>query len=181
MTRDETKVFMRRIKEHYQEFLIDEFKVDEWHNVLKDYELKDVNNKLEEHLRSQEFGNHIPKVYFLTKYLRTIQEKENAPKYKLFCPLCKDKVSEEDFKQHYDRCSSINYINMQYKKYFNKTLDVDMLKKMGDEEFKQNYDKVLKFVYENTENENEKHRIECILNNRPFNISNNVQIQITEF
>ena len=27
---------------------------------------------------------------------------------------------------------------------------------MGDEEFKQNYDKVLKFVYENTENENEK-------------------------
>ena len=35
MTIKETTNFLERIKQHYQEFIIDEFKIDEWHNVLR--------------------------------------------------------------------------------------------------------------------------------------------------
>ena len=168
MTRDETKMFMRRIKEHYQEFLIDEFKVDEWHNVLKDYELKDVNNKLEEHLKSQEFGNHIPKVYFLTKYLTTIEEKQNTPQHKIYCQICNQKVLFSEYDEHFKRCSSIRYLNSQYEKYFNKKLDIEMLKKMSSNDFDVNYRKVLNYIKENTENQDEKERVKCVLENTPF-------------
>ena len=66
MDKKETKKFMERIKSHYQEFIIDEFKFSEWHGKLKYYDAEDVNAKLDEHLSSEVYGEQIPKVYFLT-------------------------------------------------------------------------------------------------------------------
>ena len=68
--------FMDRIKSHYQEFIIDDFKIKEWYDELKDYSYEDVNKKLDEHLRSEQYGNFIPKVYFLTKFLTKEKELE---------------------------------------------------------------------------------------------------------
>ena len=75
MTIKETNDFMERIKQHYQEFVIDDYKIEEWYKELKDYDYQEVNAKLEEHLRNEQYGTSIPKVYFLTKYLTKEKDK----------------------------------------------------------------------------------------------------------
>ena len=77
MTKEETKNLFRRIKSHYQEFSIDEFKLDEWYKELKQYSYEDVTSRFELHLSSEEYGQLSPKLWFLKKGLRTIDEKKN--------------------------------------------------------------------------------------------------------
>ena len=62
MTIRETNEFMERIKSHYQEFVIDDFKIKEWYKELSNYDADDINNKLDEHLRSEVYGDQIPKL-----------------------------------------------------------------------------------------------------------------------
>ena len=64
MSIEETKNFMIRIKQHYQEFVMDNIKLNEWYSELKDYDYFEVNNKFEEHLRNEQYGNQIPKIGF---------------------------------------------------------------------------------------------------------------------
>ena len=65
MTKEQTKNLFRRIKSHYQEFTVDDFKVDEWHKELKDYDYDDVTKRFELHLNSEDYGQVIPKLWFL--------------------------------------------------------------------------------------------------------------------
>ena len=73
-----------------------------------------------------------------------------------------------EYDEHFKRCSSIRYLNSQYEKYFNKKLDIEMLKKMSSNDFDVNYRKVLNYIKENTENQDEKERVKCVLENTPF-------------
>ena len=47
MTKIELTNFMSRIKAHYQDFSLDEFKVMEWYEQLKDYDVVDLNLKFD--------------------------------------------------------------------------------------------------------------------------------------
>ena len=38
VTKEQTKNLFRRIKSHYQEFAVDDFKVEEWYKELKEYD-----------------------------------------------------------------------------------------------------------------------------------------------
>lgn len=78
MTKEQTKNLFRRIKSHYQEFTVDDFKVDEWHKELKDYDYDDVTKRFEFHLNSEDYGQVIPKLWFLKKGLITIGEKKES-------------------------------------------------------------------------------------------------------
>lgn len=75
LNKKETINFMERVKSHYQEFIIDDFKISEWYGKLKDYDAEDVNKKFDEHLGSEVYGDYIPKIMFLTKYLTPTKEK----------------------------------------------------------------------------------------------------------
>lgn len=155
MTIQETANLLKRIKQHYQDFIIDEYKVEEWHSELKNYDANDVNKKLEEHLRNEQFGRAIPKVYFLTKYLKTTKEKEkieNRIEF-VYCPLCKEEVRMSDFDKHYDRCCSVDYFIRQYEKYFGKKLSREQLMNMEQEKFDINYEKLLKHIQKSTTDE----------------------------
>lgn len=144
MTIDETKKFLRRIKSHYQEFVIDDFKREEWHDELKKYDYEDVNKKFEEHLRSETYGDQIPKLYFLTRYLTPLDKKSIEIVHYANCPLCEKNMNHKELESHYARCSAINYIERQSKKYYGKELqNKETLYSMPLVEFNRRYDQFL--------------------------------------
>ena len=105
----EVKKFIEKIKIYYPYFSIDsEEAMNEWNKKLKPYDVADVERKFEEHLAGER-ANEIPKLHFITKYLRTIEEKERASNdYLIRCNLCGREMYLEDYdKSHYDRCLMI--------------------------------------------------------------------------
>ena len=173
MTREESKNLMKRIKEHYQDFIVDEGKIDEWHNYLKDYSYSDVSKKLDEHLSSQEYGQYIPKVAFLVKYLTKEQDKGKIEDFKIKCYLCEKYIKNSEYQKHFSRCSSINYMNKQRYKYFGKEFDETAIKQLWDmeeETFRKKYREMLEVVRNNTKDEYERARVTALLEYRPFTI-----------
>ena len=159
MTQKETSDFLKRIKSHYQEFIVDDYKIQEWYQALKDFDFEDVNRKLESHLRSETYGESIPKVYFLTKYLTPSKDKGKIEKFKINCPICNECVTDDEFDKHYSKCLSIEYLSKQSIKYKNQELDKEKYKNMSDEEFEKKYDAICEYVLKKTEDLEEKGRL----------------------
>lgn len=160
MTIKETRDFMERIKQHYQEFTIDNYKIDEWFKELKDYNYDDVNKKLEEHLRSENYGSVIPKVYFLTKHLTKEKDKGKVEELIVRCSICGKIIKYKDFQEHMDRCNSVEFINLKSKKLFGKEIDKDRYRTMDNEEFDKIYNKLLEKILQTSKNKKEIERIE---------------------
>lgn len=143
MTIKETNQFMERIKSHYQEFIVDDFKIKEWHKELSKFDLEDVNQKLEEHLKSSEYGEYIPKLFFLTKYLIPSKDKGKIKHYVVKCQLCNCDIPDSEYDNHYRRCSSASTIVRDMKKYFNLTVNYQQLMLMKINEFENAYNRYL--------------------------------------
>ena len=143
MNKKEAKTFMERIKSHYQEFIIDEFKFNEWYEELKKYDAEDVNKKFEEHLKSEVYGEYIPKLYFLTKYLVPTADKGKVTHYYVNCQLCGQAVFDDDYDKHYRRCSSATTIVRDLKQYCNKDVDYQKIIDLDEDTFEKIYQKYL--------------------------------------
>ena len=143
MNKKETIHFMERVKSHYQEFIIDDFKISEWYGKLKDYDAEDVNKKFDDHLSSEEYGEYIPKIFFLTKYLTPSKEKGIVKRYTVACPKCGISIPDEEFENHTKRCCEASTIVRDFKKYFNKNLQKRKLMELDDEEFEELYQNYL--------------------------------------
>lgn len=143
MTKNETINFMERIKSHYQEFIVDDFKINEWHKELSQYDLEDVNQKLDEHLKSSEYGEYIPKLFFLTKYLIPTKDKGKIKHYIIKCQLCNCDIPDIEYDNHYKRCSSATVIVKDLKEYFNLTVDYQQLMTMKHQDFENAYHRYL--------------------------------------
>lgn len=170
MIRNEVTELMKRVKSNYPSFIIDDFKINEWLDELKDYDNEDVHKKLEEHMRNEEYNAGPPKVYFLTRYLIKIKDKKTLDDYKVVCPFCRERISYNNNGEHIDRCRSIDYIDTQCKKYHNKRIDKEAFKRMTQDQFDIKYNRVLKDVYDNTTNETEKKVISKILYDTPLEL-----------
>lgn len=159
MTREDTKNFLRRIKQHYQEFSVDDYKITEWHNELKDYSVDDINKKFEEHLRNEEYGNNIPKIWFLTKYLTKEKDKgkNNANEILTNCTICGKELVLSEYGEHYHKCSSIDYIIRQYKKIKGQEISRKDLEELSDRKFEEVYEKIINMTYENGTIEEKKY------------------------
>lgn len=160
MTVKETKELMERIKNHYQEFIIDNYKIQEWHKELQEYSYADVNKKLEEHLRSENYGSQIPKVYFLTKHLTKEKDKGKVEELIVICSICGKIIKYKNFQEHMDRCNSVEFINLKSKKIFGKEIDKQRYRDMQQEEFDKIYNKLLEKILETSKNSDEIQRIE---------------------
>ena len=89
MDRMETQKIINKIKTFRQSFLVEKDTVDNWVNVLKDYDYKDVDEKLDEYFReSKNFGQY-PDPYYLTKYLVKRNEKYSMNNINIKCRLCR--------------------------------------------------------------------------------------------
>ncbi len=109
MTKLEVQDFIKKIKAYYPYFSLDgKEAVDEWASRLKPYEYKDVLNKLEEHLKGER-ADEPPKLHFITRYLKTIEEKERMGKdYIIYCNLCGKEMYLSTYdNEHYDKCLMI--------------------------------------------------------------------------
>lgn len=163
MEKKDVETLLKRIKYNYNEFRIDDYTMVEWYKELKDYSLEDVMEKLEQHFRSEQYGNSVPKVYFLTKYLTKEKEKGLNKAYYVRCQYCNASVLLSDYDKHSSRCRSIKYIQKQANKYANAEIDEEELRALDDESFNNYYNKVLKIVEKHTMESNEKRIIGKIL------------------
>lgn len=162
----DVKIILKRIQVNYPSFINDSYTQSEWYKELKDYDLEDIMKKLEEHMRSEQYGNNIPKVYFLTKYLRTTKEKNKTEKYLMQCSICKEFIPEEQYDKHYERCLDVEYIVKKRKELFDndtseelKNTYLNMEQTTFDNKYLEFLDKIYNYV-----SDEEKRRIEFIIN-----------------
>lgn len=117
MTKQEVTDFIKKIKAYYPYFSIeDKESMDEWALKLKPYDKEDILQKFEEHL-SGEKSNEPPKLHFLTKYLRTTEEKARVVVDPLVrCNLCGREMNLSIYDRHYDKCLCITTLMRFLKK-----------------------------------------------------------------
>ena len=163
MTTNEVQDFMQRIKSHYQEFIIDEFKFNEWYNELKEYDSNDINKKFEEHLKSETYGNYIPKINFLTKGLRKIGE-PGIDKSQIYvrCGRCSKTISLDKKNEHDNLCIDIDFMNFLSEKYLGKPIDKEKCFQMPRQEFYEKFKKALTYSTSKEPNEEELARLKEI-------------------
>lgn len=156
----DVKNLLSRIKLNYPDFKIDAYVQSEWYKELKDYDYDDVAKKLDEHFRNEKFGRQEPKVYFLTKYLVKTEDKNKKDGIEIRCHICGKPTLLNDFDKHFDRCSSVDYLNRKNKKIFGKEINVDKYMNMNDKEFDYKYDKFCEYVLMNSNNDEEINNLE---------------------
>ena len=156
---NETKDFMERVKVYYPSFIVDDYTIKEWHSQLKDYSFQDINEKLNEHLKSEQYGDYIPKLNFLTKYLTKEKDKESKNLDDIYtnCILCGKSIKLSEFKIHHQKCSSIDYIIRQVRKYKNREHNREEIESLSDEKFDSLYEKVIDLTYENSSADEKKY------------------------
>ena len=159
MTLNETKELFKRIKAHYPNFNDDDYVIKEWFRYIEPYEKEDIHKKLEQHLKG-DYSQYEPKVTFLTRYLKTKEEKLKSQEYYVSCGICGQAVNLNDFQKHYDRCLSVEYINKIRLKYFEKEVNKEELRKMEEDKFIEIYEKMLNVVLQKTTDKIERKRIE---------------------
>lgn len=146
MEKQETINFMQRVKSHYQEFIIDDFKIQEWHNQLKDYDAEDINAKLDKHLKSETFGDYPPKLNYLTAGILTTKDKNTVTAYYIICPNCERIVSLAEYEEHMRLCNAIEYFIKNFKKYCNKETTREKLESLDEKTFWDKYDSLLTII-----------------------------------
>lgn len=160
MNKAEVRNLLKKIQSNYPSFLMSEDKLEEWHKELKDYDCEDVLNRVDEHFRSEKYGRQEPRVYFLTKGLVKTKNKAKRKGIKIRCNICGEVVLLNDFDKHFDRCSSVKYLNDQNLKYFGKEIDREKYMQMDDNEFSYKYNKFCEYVLENTKSLKEREALE---------------------
>ena len=74
------------------------------------------------------------------------------------CPICNRLIKLDDYGKHHKRCSSIKYIEIK-----TGSVNYDELYKMSDTVFLREYYALLHKVYDTSDDEFEKRRLENIL------------------
>lgn len=143
MTKSEVVDFMKVIKAYYQNFLVEDYVVDEWYKQLSKYEKDDVYEKFEEHLKG-DYQTQPPKLHYLTKYLKTPEEKEKSKQvpYLVACNLCGNFMSLDEYNEHYDKCLTEEIV---YREILREGTDIgrDELKKLSRETLNDIYKKAM--------------------------------------
>lgn len=139
MTVEETTKIVDKVKAFRQSFSIYPNLYREWHNVLQNYEYEDVDKKLDEYLKDGDNFGKYPDAYYLVKYLQTIDDKQRVGTNYVSCQFCGKNIELALFDEHYDRCSSVDYVCRMSEKHFNKKLSAEKLREMDKKEFEKNY------------------------------------------
>jgi len=168
MNKNEVIELLDFITINYPNFKIDESNfentVNVWHDELQQYELDDVKKNLKEFMADDYYQKEPPKLSMLVKGLTKKHEKINWSEVETYCPRCHKPLSQSEYDEHFDRCSSIDYVIRESKKWLRKNLTRRFLWQMSKEEFEERYNKLLKYIMEHTTDERERTRIGFIFN-----------------
>lgn len=107
MEKSESGKFLKKISGCYpnQFFITDEVK-EEWCKRLEPYDLEDVEEKFEEHLKSEMHGDKPPLIHNLTRNLITHENKKKvANDYYVRCNLCGEEMLLSVYDRiHFEKC-----------------------------------------------------------------------------
>lgn len=105
MTKAEVLKFLNKVKAYYYNFSLEDNVKEEWTEKLKHYDNDDILRKFDEHLNG-EYALDPPKLHFLTKYLKTEEEKlKTSNDYVIRCNLCQKEMYLSDYNnKHYKKC-----------------------------------------------------------------------------
>lgn len=161
MNKAELKGFMEKIKANYQEFSIESYVVNEWYSKLKDFDIEDVEKKLEQHLNG-EYRKSIPRLNFIASGLKTPAQKEASKTIRIKCQYCGDIIDLKQIDNHIARHNSIAYIKSR-ERYLDQENDVDELMNLTEVYFQKVYKNFLESLYCVIEEGDEKERIEKLI------------------
>lgn len=161
MTRAELQNFMQKIKANYQEFSVEKYVVDEWYNKLKNFDLEDVNKKLEKHLHG-EYRKAVPRLNFIVDGLKTPAQKEAEQVIRVRCSYCGCSLELKDLDRHIARHSSIEYIKSR-EHYLSEDNNREELMNLTEVYFEKFYKQFLNDLYCVIEDGTEKERIEKLI------------------
>lgn len=146
MEKKETITFMQRVRSYYPEFTMDDFKINEWYNQLKDYDASDVNERLDKHLKSETYGDYPPKLNFILAGIIKTKDKDTVRRYTIICENCGKELDYFNYEEHIRRCNAIDYVIREMKKYLNKTVMREQLECMNNKNFWDKYDAMLQII-----------------------------------
>ena len=159
MTVQETNTFLKRIKSYYTDFEINDFIIEEWYSQLKDYDIEDVNTRLDKHLKSEVYGNYPPKLNYILSGILKTKDKDIVREYYIICPNCEKVLNYTSYEEHIRRCNAIDYVISEMKKYLNKTITREQLENISDESFWDKYDAMLQIIKDKLPNNNGKKKL----------------------
>ena len=111
MTKNEITKLLNTIKGYYNsQFFIDEYVVSAWNDCLKDYDINDAIEHIQDYIK--EYPDTPPRPHTFRSGLLTIEEKERRKnaKYTVECNLCHRFMPYEEYESHYGRCLDIQYL-----------------------------------------------------------------------
>ena len=119
--------------------------------------------KLDEFFKNGENFGKYPDVYYLIKFLKKKEEKLKSGVEYLRCRFCGKIIELEEYNQHYDRCSSVEYLIAMSKKYFDKNLNREKLLSCSIAEFEKYYWEFCDKLYEVMEDGLQKHVLKNVI------------------
>lgn len=185
MTNDEFTELILTIKSNYTNFELSDPQMKWWKEFLLPYDFKDIKKSLEYHLEG-EYGDRIPKPYWLTKRCLTQEEKANKKKTFMICPFCKKKyefpIDKQKWNKCYERCSSIDYILMMSKRLNLNYIEIfnGNIKTMKLSEINEKYIHFIEEVYSHKEKltEDENKYLLNVLKTSPVKLRNEIKINV---
>ena len=171
MNREQVKKILDILKLNYPNYINDNNKgsmLEEWCKELEEYSFEDTIERIKQVMCEEKYQMKPPTLYYITNGLIKLKNKIDYSENVYYCDNCHRPFNDlNEMMEHRARENSIEYIIRESKKWFNKTFDkegIERLYDMAEEEFKQRYYKLLHYIYENTKDEFEKQRINCIFN-----------------
>lgn len=162
MNKIETFHFMEKIKAYYQNFLIEDYVVNEWADKLKPYDLNDVYMKLDQHLQG-EYRNEIPKLHYITRFLKPSSEKGVQKDCYCKCARCNLELHINSYSDHIGRHNAIDYIKKNAYRFDNLEVNEDLLLQKSQQEFDQLYDNIIEQLVDIVEDDSERQRLKNII------------------
>ena len=165
MNREEVVDLFEFLEINYPNFSYSSKTIDTWLSELQMFDVDDVKRNLKELMAEDLYSKTPPLLSRIIRGLTPKNEKIDFTKTVYFCSRCNRGFnSKEECDEHFDRCSSIDYVIRETRKWFKKELTRKELFAMADEEFNERYRKLLLFVQEHTTDASEKTRIGFIFN-----------------
>lgn len=166
MDKNQVLEILNYLDDNYKDFEITEDKLSYWCEQLSQYDYQDIRNRLKELMSEERYSYQPP---FLEAIIKGITKKHNKVDFSqltYFCRFCRRPFNDKnELDTHEDRCSSIRYIESQYKRFnWGEVKDKVEMYNMSEEEFDTKYKKILRLVQQKTTDEMEKQRIEFIFN-----------------
>lgn len=165
MNKEEVLDLFEFLNMNYPNFESSSEKINVWLNELQMYDAEDIKRNLKELMAEDLYSKTPPLLSRIIRGLTPKNEKVDFTKTIYFCSRCNKAFnSKEKCDEHFDRCSSVDYVIRETKKWFKKELTRKELFNMSDEEFQEKYKKMLLWIHDHTTDEREKTRIEFIFN-----------------